>query len=358
MRNGRDGLKGNKGVEVMKALYKSAPAAGLQMIDRPEPMPSAHEVKIKVLRTGICGTDLHIESWDAWAARAVDAPLIPGHEFSGTVVEVGSEVTTIALGALVSGEGHIVCGLCRNCRAGRRHLCMNTSSVGVNRDGAFAEYVVIPEANVWTQPESIDPDLAAIFDPLGNAVHTALTFPLVGEDVLISGAGPIGLMAAKVARHIGARFIVITDVNESRLELARRMGVDRAINVATSDLAAVQKDLGMKEGFDIAFEMSGNQKALPLLLDNLGHGARVAMLGLPSTPIAIDWAKVVSHMITLKGIYGREMFETWYAMNAMVATGLDISEVITDRFAADDWELAFATARSGNGGKVIMNWSD
>jgi threonine 3-dehydrogenase len=217
---------------------------------------------------------------------------------------------------------------------------------------------VIPEANVWTQPESIDPDLAAIFDPLGNAVHTALTFPLVGEDVLISGAGPIGLMAAKVARHIGARFIVITDVNESRLELARRMGVDRAINVTTSDLAAVQKELGMKEGFDIAFEMSGNQKALPLLLDNLGHGARIAMLGLPSTPIAIDWAKVVSHMITIKGIYGREMFETWYAMNAMVATGLDISEVITDRFAAADWELAFATARSGNGGKVIMNWSD
>jgi len=341
----------------VKALYKAANGPGLSLIERPEPTPAAGEVKIRVLRTGICGTDLHIDSWDAWAAGAVNAPLIPGHEFSGRVVEVGEDVTTVPLGALVSGEGHIVCGLCRNCRAGRRHLCKNTSSVGVNRDGAFAEYVVIPEGNVWIHPESIDPDLAAIFDPLGNAVHTALSFPLVGEDVLITGAGPIGLMAAKVARHVGARFVVITDVKDSRLELARQMGVDLAVNVAHSTVAKAQQELGMLEGFDVAFEMSGHPSALPDVLDNLGHGGRVALLGLPSAPIALDWAKVVSHMITIKGIYGREMFETWYAMNAMVQTGLDVSAVITDRFAADQWDEAFALARRGERGKVIIDWT-
>ena len=341
----------------MKALYKAESAAGLKLVERPEPETGPGEVKIRVMRTGICGTDLHIESWDAWASDAVNAPLIPGHEFSGTVVEVGSDVTSVEVGAFISGEGHIVCGHCRNCRAGRRHLCKFTSSVGVNRDGAFAEYVVIPQSNVWQHPASIDPDLAAIFDPLGNAVHTALSFPLVGEDVLITGAGPIGLMAAKVARHVGARFVVITDVNEERLELARRMGVDVAINVAAERVADAQRRLGMSEGFDIGLEMSGHATALPEMLDNMTHGGRIAMLGLPTEPIIIDWAKVVSHMITIKGIYGREMFETWYAMNAMVQTGLDVSAVITDRFPANQWEEAFAVARRGNSGKVVIDWS-
>lgn len=341
----------------MKALYKSAPEPGLTMTELPEPTPGPGDVKIRVLRTGICGTDLHIESWDDWAAGAVNAPLIPGHEFSGRVVEVGDDVKTITIGDLVSGEGHVVCGHCRNCRAGRRHLCINTSSVGVNRDGAFAEFVVIPATNVWQHPETIDPDLAAIFDPLGNAVHTTLSFPMVGEDVLITGAGPIGLMAAKVARHIGARFVVITDVNEERLALARRMGVDIAVNVANERVTSAQRTLGMTEGFDIGLEMSGHATALPEMLKNMTHGGRIAMLGLPSAPISIEWAKVVSHMITIKGIYGREMFETWYAMNAMVQTGLDVADVITDRLPADRWEEAFAIARSGNGGKVVLDWS-
>jgi threonine 3-dehydrogenase len=342
----------------MKALYKSAAAAGLTLTEKPEPSPGPNDVKIRVQRTGICGTDLHIESWDAWAAGTINAPLIPGHEFSGHVVAVGSEVHNVKVGDMVSAEGHVVCGLCRNCRAGRRHLCIRVSSLGVNRDGAFAEFVVIPESNVWRHANHIDPDLAAIFDPLGNAVHTALSFPLVGEDVLITGAGPIGLMAAAVARHVGARFIVVTDVNEARLELARTMGVDLAVNVATDRIASAQSQLGMQEGFDIGLEMSGHASALPEMLDNLTHGARVALLGLPSQPIAIDWAKVVSHMITIKGIYGREMFETWYAMTAMVGTGLDISRVITDRFPASRWEEAFAAARSGDRGKVIIDWDE
>ncbi|WP_111718429.1 L-threonine 3-dehydrogenase [Homoserinimonas sp. OAct 916] len=341
----------------MKALFKETAGPGLTLVERPEPSPGPGDVKIKVLRTGICGTDLHIESWDAWAEGAVNAPLIPGHEFSGRVVEIGEDVTTVSVGELVSGEGHVVCGHCRNCRAGRRHMCKNTSSLGVNRDGAFAEFVVIPEDNVWQHQEGIDPDLAAIFDPLGNAVHTALSFPLVGEDVLITGAGPIGLMAAKVARHIGARFVVITDVNPDRLELARSMGVDVAVDVSRTRVAEAQKQLGMQEGFDVAFEMSGHPTALPEVLDNLAHGARVAMLGLPTTSIDINWAKVVSHMITIKGIYGREMFETWYAMTAMVSTGLDVSAVITDRFPVSEWQQAFATARAGNSGKVVIDWS-
>jgi len=315
----------------MKALYKSANGPGLILTERPEPTPGRDGVKIRVARTGICGTDLHIESWDSWAEGAINAPLIPGHEFCGHVVELGADVSTVAVGDLVSAEGHVVCGHCRNCRAGRRHLCINTSSLGVNRDGAFAEYVVIPESNVWRHPQDIDLELAAIFDPLGNAVHTALSFPLVGEDVLITGAGPIGLMAAAIARHIGARLIVVTDVNEGRLELAKLMGVDLAVNVAKERVADAQQRLGMAEGFDIGLEMSGSPGALPEMLDNLNHGARVAVLGLPSQPFMIDWAKVVSHMITIKGIYGREIFETWYAMNAMVGTGLDISPVITDR---------------------------
>ncbi|MGV8858935.1 L-threonine 3-dehydrogenase [Rhodoglobus sp.] len=341
----------------MKALYKDKAGPGLILAERPEPTPGRGEVKIRVARTGICGTDLHIESWDAWAAGAINAPLIPGHEFSGHVVELGEGVTSVDVGALVSGEGHVVCGHCRNCRAGRRHLCKFTSSIGVNRDGAFAEFVVIPEQNVWQHPLDIDPELAAIFDPLGNAVHTALSFPMVGEDVLITGAGPIGLMAAKVARHIGARHIVMTDVNEERLQLAREMGVSLAINVSTTRISEAQEQLGMKEGFDIGLEMSGHATALPEMITNMNQGGRIAMLGLPAEPISIDWATVVTHMITIKGIYGREMFETWYAMNAMVHTGLDVAAVVTDRFPAEQWEEAFATARRGNGGKVIIDWS-
>ena len=342
----------------MKALYKADAGPGLTLSERPEPTPGHNDVKIQVSRTGICGTDLHIEAWDAWAAGAIDAPLVPGHEFSGHIVEIGQDVTTVAMGDMVSGEGHVVCGHCRNCRAGRRHLCIHTSSLGVNRDGAFAEFVVIPESNVWRHPPGIDPDLAAIFDPLGNAVHTALSFPLVGEDVLITGAGPIGLMAAAVARHVGARFIVMTDVNDARLELAKGLGVDLTVNVATERVAAAQQRLGMAEGFDVGLEMSGSPGALPEMIDNLNHGAHLAVLGLPSKPITLDWVKVVTHMITIKGIYGREMFETWYTMNAMVTTGLDVSPVITDRFPASSWEEAFAVARKGDGGKVVINWDE
>jgi threonine 3-dehydrogenase len=342
----------------VKALFKGAAGPGLTLTDRPEPAAGPNDVKIRVARTGICGTDLHIEAWDSWAAGEINAPLVPGHEFSGEVVEVGSAVTTVRVGDLVSGEGHVVCGHCRNCRAGRRHLCIHTSGVGVNRDGAFAEFVVIPEGNAWSHSADMDLELAAIFDPLGNAVHTALSFPLVGEDVLVTGAGPIGLMAAAVARHVGARFVVITDVNEERLELARKMGVDLAVNVASERIASAQRVLGMKEGFDIGLEMSGSPNALPEMLDNLTHGARVAVLGLPAQPVTIDWVKVITHMITIKGIYGREMFETWYAMNAMVSTGLDVSGVITDRFPSSHWEDAFATARRGDRGKVIIDWSE
>jgi len=341
----------------VKALHKAAGRPGLEMIDLPEPEAGAGEVKIRVLRTGICGTDLHIAAWDAWAQGAVDAPLIPGHEFSGVVVALGAGVDSVAVGDHVSGEGHIVCGSCRNCLAGRKHLCIRTVGLGVNRDGVFAEYVVMPAGNVWKQPHDLDLDLAAIFDPFGNAVHTALSFPLVGEDVLITGAGPIGLMALKVARHAGARYIVVTDVQPARLALAREMGADLAIDVSTETIASAQQRLGMREGFDVALEMSGHASALPDIVANLNHGGRIAVLGLPSQPVSLDWAKVVSHMITIKGIYGREMYETWYAMNAMLTAGLDISPVITDRFPADRWEEAFAAAASGTRGKVIMDWS-
>jgi threonine 3-dehydrogenase len=341
----------------VKALYKPAAAPGFELGERPDPEPAADEVKIRVLRTGICGTDLHIESWDAWAAGAVDAPLVPGHEFCGQVVEVGDAVRDVAVGDLVSGEGHVVCGTCRNCRAGRRHLCIRTSSVGVNRDGAFAEYVVLPESNVWVHHTHVDPDLGAIFDPFGNAVHTALSFPLVGEDVLITGAGPIGLIAAQVCRHVGARYVVITDISPYRLELARSMGVDLALDVSADSIASAQRRLGMVEGFDVALEMSGHPSALPDILTNLNHGGRVAMLGLPSQPIEIDWGKVVTHMITIKGIYGREMYETWYAMSAMLRSGLDISAVITHRFPATEWAAAFAAARGGQCGKVVLDWT-
>jgi len=341
----------------MKALRKIEPGAGFTLVDLPEPSPTSREVKIRVLRTGICGTDLHIKSWDEWASKTIKVPITPGHEFSGVVVEIGSEVTSVKIGDIASGEGHIVCGLCRNCRAGRRHLCMNTVSVGVNRDGAFGEFICLPESNIWKHDPEIDLDLAAIFDPLGNAVHVALSFPLVGEDVLITGAGPIGLMSAQIARFVGARYVVITDISEERLELARSIGVDVAVNVLHTDLREVMTQLGMTEGFDVAFEMSGSAAALPQILEHVGHGARVALLGLPSKPIQIDWAKVITNMVTIKGIYGREMFETWYAMTAMIKKGLDISPIVTHKLPFTQWEEGFDIAAHANAGKVVLDWS-
>ena len=342
----------------MKALFKSAAQPGFEFVERPEPEPAAAEVKVRVLRTGLCGTDLHIESWDAWAQSEIKTPLIPGHEFYGEVVEVGAMVRDVKVGDRVSGEGHIVCGTCRNCRAGRRHLCIRTLSVGVHRDGAFAEYVVIPESNVWVHHEDIEPDLGAVFDPLGNAVHTALSFPLVGEDVLITGAGPIGLMAAAVARHVGARFVVITDVSEPRLELARKLGVDLALNVGSSAISEAQQALGMREGFDVGLEMSGNASALRDMIANMSHGGKIALLGIPPEEFAIDWNQVVFNMLTIKGIYGREMYETWYTMTVMLQSGLDITPVITHRFPYTDYADAFAVARGGQAGKVLLDWTE
>jgi threonine 3-dehydrogenase len=345
----------------VKALYKAAAAPGLELVDRPEPVPAEDEVKIRVLRTGICGTDLHIRTWDDWAASAVAAPLIPGHEFFGEVVEVGPLVHEVAVGDLVSGEGHIVCGMCRNCRAGRRQMCIRTKGLGVQRDGAFAEYLTLPGTNVWVHHESIDPDVGAIFDPLGNAVHTALAFPLVGEDVLVTGCGPIGLMAVAIARHVGARFVVATDISADRLGMATRMGADLAVNVATDSIRGAQQALGMREGFDVGFEMSGAPTALPQMIENMNHGGRIAMLGLPSGPIAVDWGIVVTHMLTLKGIYGREMFETWNAMGAMLQTSGVLREaigsIISDRMPAAEWERGFEAAASAHGGKVILDWT-
>jgi len=340
---------------LMRALLKAQAEPGLRMADLPEPTPARGEAKVRVLRTGICGTDLHIESWDHWAAGAIRPPLVPGHEFSGVVVELGDGVESVKVGDLVSAEGHVVCGICRNCRAGRRQMCIRTSSIGVDRNGAFAEFVVVPAGNLWVHPAGMDPDLAAIFDPLGNAVHTALAFPLVGEDVLVTGAGPIGLMAARIAQHVGARHVMVTDVNPSRLDLARRMGI-QALDVSQHRIADAWSDLGLSEGFDVGLEISGQPSALSEMLENLNHGGKVALLGLPSDEFAIDWSKVVTHMITIQGIYGRQMFETWYLMTAMLSSGLDVSQVITDRFPADEWEQAFATARAGLGGKVIIEW--
>jgi threonine 3-dehydrogenase len=345
----------------VKALYKAAAAPGLELVDRPEPVPTESDVKIRVLRTGICGTDLHIRAWDDWAASAVAAPLIPGHEFYGEVVEVGPLVHEVAVGDLVSGEGHIVCGMCRNCRAGRRQMCIRTKGLGVQRDGAFAEYLTLPGTNVWVHHESIDPDVGAIFDPLGNAVHTALAFPLVGEDVLVTGCGPIGLMAVAIARHVGARFIVATDISADRLAMATRMGADKAVNVATDPIRSAQQALGMREGFDIGFEMSGAPTALPQMIENMNHGGRIAMLGLPTGSIAVDWGIVVTHMLTLKGIYGREMFETWNAMGAMLQTSAALREaigsIISDRMPAAEWERGFEAAAAAHGGKVILDWT-
>jgi threonine 3-dehydrogenase len=340
----------------MKALVKSRPEPGLWLEEVGEPEVGPHDVLVAVHRTGICGTDLHIHAWDAWAATSVPVGLVIGHEFVGEVVEVGEHVSDFEVGDVVSGEGHLVCGRCRNCMAGRRHLCAHTRGIGVNSAGAFAEYIALPMTNVWRHFEGIDPDVAAIFDPLGNAVHTALAFPVLGEDVLITGAGPIGLMAAAVARHAGARHVVITDVNERRLELARAMGVTRALDVRRERIADVQRELGMHEGFDVGLEMSGSPSALREMLDNMSHGGSIAMLGIPTDEIAIEWDKVVFRMLTIRGIYGREMYETWYAMTMMLQSGLVIDPVITHRFDALDHEAAFATAASGSAGKVILEW--
>jgi threonine 3-dehydrogenase len=342
----------------VKALVKATAGPGLELAEVPEPSPGPGDVLLRVLRTGICGTDLHIESWDEWAANTIQAPLVVGHEFVGEVVEVGAAVTKVEVGDLVSGEGHLICGLCRNCRAGRRHLCANTVGLGVHTDGAFAEYAVLPEQNAWVHNHEVDLDVAAIFDPFGNAVHTALTFPVLGEDVLITGAGPIGLMAAAVAKHAGARHVVITDVSEPRLELATKIGVNLALNVSRTRISDVYGELRMTEGFDVGMEMSGQPSALRDMIENMTHGGRIAMLGLPASEIPVNWSNVVLKMLTIKGIYGREMFETWYAMSVLLQAGLDISPVITHRFHHTDHAAAFATARDGRCGKVIMDWTE
>jgi threonine 3-dehydrogenase len=328
------------------------------MEDVPEPIVGRDDVLIRVLRTGICGTDLHIYAWDAWAQQNISVPLVVGHEFVGEIVELGTDVTDLAVGEIVSGEGHLVCGRCRNCMAGRRVQCSRTASVGVNHAGAFADYIAIPAGNVWRHTEGVDLDVAAIFDPLGNAVHTALTFPVLGEDVLVTGAGPIGIMASLVARHAGARYIVVTDPSAYRLELARSVGVTLALDPTSTTLPEAMDELGMKEGFDVGFEVSGKAAALRSMLETMCHGGKIAMLGLPSEDFTIDWAHFVTNMITLKGIYGREMFETWYWMSVLVNAGLDVSPVITHRFGAEEYESAFDVLRAGECGKVVLSWSD
>lgn len=340
----------------MKALVKRKAEQGLWLEDVPEPSIGVNDCLIKVDRTGICGTDLHIYVWDEWAQKTIPVPMVVGHEFVGEIIEVGSNVNDFFPGDIVSGEGHVVCGRCRNCLAGRRHLCPHTKGIGVNRPGAFAEYLALPMTNVWHHAPGIDPDVASIFDPFGNAVHTALTFPVLGEDVLITGAGPIGAMAAAVARHAGARYVVVTDVNPYRLELASRMGATRTIDVRKDSIEQVQEDLGMQEGFDVGLEMSGNPNAFRSMLSNMCHGGKIAMLGIPSEQIQIDWNTVVFNMLTIKGIYGREMYETWYKMTVMLQSGLDITPVITHRMPFTEFRDGFEAMRSGNCGKVILNW--
>jgi threonine 3-dehydrogenase len=340
----------------MKALVKKEAKPGLWLENVAEPKIGINDVLIRVDRTGICGTDLHVYEWDAWAQRTIHVPLVVGHEFVGEIIEVGSNVADFHPGNLVSAEGHVVCGRCRNCLAGRRHLCKDTRGIGVNRAGAFAEYISVPVTNVWHHKENIDRDIASIFDPFGNAVHTALTFDVLGEDVLITGAGPIGIMAAAVVKHAGARFVVITDLNDFRLELARRMGVTVALNVKNGSLRDVQKQLDMKEGFDVGLEMSGNSAAFHEMIENMCHGGKIAMLGIPSGSIDINWNTVIFNMLTIKGIYGREMYETWYKMTVMLESGLDIKPVITHRYHYTEFEKGFEVMRTGQSGKVVLNW--
>jgi len=342
----------------MKALVKKLAEPGLWLEDIPEPKIGINDILIRVKRASVCGTDVHIYSWDEWAKQTIPVPMAIGHEFVGEIAQVGSNVSDFFPGQIVSGEGHVVCGHCRNCLAGRRHLCAHTSGVGVNRPGAFAEYIAVPMSNVWVHAPGVDLDIASIFDPFGNAVHTALSFPVLGEDVLITGAGPIGLMAAAVARHAGARYVVISDVNPYRLQLAEKLGVTRAVDVRSTKLADVQRELGMKEGFDVGLEMSGNPAALRDMIANMSHGGKIAMLGIPAEPMSIDWRTVIFSMLTIKGIYGREMYETWYKMTVMLQSGLDIKPVITHRFPYTEFEQAFEVMRQGRSGKVILNWEN
>jgi threonine 3-dehydrogenase len=341
----------------MRALIKKRSERGLWLDEVPEPVIGINDVLIQVLRTAICGTDLHIFEWDEWARKTIPVPLVIGHEFVGEIVAAGSNVTDFRLGEIVSGEGHVVCGRCRNCMAGRRHLCPHTAGVGVNRPGAFAQYIALPMTNVWRHSPSVPLEIASIFDPFGNAVHTALSFPVLGEDVLITGAGPIGLMAAAIVRHAGARHVVITDVNPHRLDLAKNLGVTLAVNPGATSLTDVQRQLGMQEGFDVGLEMSGSAAAFRSMLENMSHGGKIAMLGIPVHEMAIDWHAVIFKMLTIKGIYGREMYETWYKMTVMLESGLDISSVITHRLPYTDYEQGFAAMREGRSGKVILDWS-
>jgi threonine 3-dehydrogenase len=341
----------------MLALVKTAPGPGLSLETVPEPQPGINDVLIRVRKTGICGTDLHIDSWDAWAAKTINPPLVVGHEFVGEVVETGSNVFDFAPGDVVSGEGHVTCGVCRHCMAGRRHLCAHTVGLGVGRDGAFAEYVVLPVTNVWHHWPGIDEEIAAIFDPFGNAVHTALAFDLLGEDVLVSGAGPIGLMATAVAKHAGARFVVVSEPNPVRRALAERMGATVTVDPRERPLGEVGAELGMVEGFDVVMEMSGNPVALRAAIAAMAHGGGIAILGIPTEEIPIDINEIVFKMLTVKGIYGREMYETWYKMSVMLQSGLDITPAITHRFPFREHEAAFAAARSGDSGKVILDWT-
>ena len=342
----------------MRAIAKTQAGPGLEMIEAPVPTPGINDVLIKIKRTAICGTDVHIYNWDHWAEQTIKPPMIIGHEFVGEIAEVGSNVRGFKPGDLVDGEGHIVCGVCRNCLAGRRHLCKSTRGVGVNRDGAFAEYLCIPATNAVHVDPAIPLDVLACFDPLGNAVHTTLQWDLVGEDVLITGAGPIGCMAVAIAIKSGARKVVITDVNPSRLALAARMGATRTVDVSKERLQDVQLELGMKEGFDVGLEMSGNASALRDMIDNMTHGGRIALLGIIPEAASIDWHKVIFNMLTIRGIYGREMFETWYKMTALIQSGLDISPVITHRMPIAEFQEAFELMRSGRSGKIVLNWEN
>ncbi|MGH3651090.1 MAG: L-threonine 3-dehydrogenase [Acidimicrobiia bacterium] len=340
----------------MRVLVKYPGEHGLRLEDVPVPEPGPDEVVIEVHTTGICGTDVHIYEWDEWAQSTVPAPMTVGHEFSGYIDRLGSNVSGFTEGELVGAEGHVVCGQCRNCLAGKRHLCQQPRGLGVNIPGAFADYVAVPKSNVWRHIEGIDPEIAALFDPFGNAVHTALKFPVLGEDVLITGAGPIGLMAVAVVSHAGARNTVATDVNPYRLELARVMGATRAVDIRTEDLAQVQKEIDMLEGFDVALEMSGEPAAMEDILANTVHGANIALLGIPSEPYPIDWSVVIFNMLNIKGIYGREMYDTWYKMNVLIESGLDISPVITHRFPAEGYDKAFETIANSDSGKVMLRW--
>jgi threonine 3-dehydrogenase len=341
----------------MKALVKSKEQPGLWLEEIAEPAIGINDVLIRVRYTGICGTDVHIFQWDDWAQKTISVPMTIGHEFVGQIVAVGSNVSDFYPGDIVSGEGHVVCGRCRNCLAGRRHLCAHTQGVGVNRPGAFAEFIALPMTNIWRHDPKINQEVAAIFDPFGNAVHTALSFPVLGEDVLITGAGPIGIMAIPVLRHSGARHIVITDMNPFRLELARKMGVTLAVNPIETSISEIQEQLGMQEGFDVGLEMSGNPEALRGMIANMSHGGKIAILGIPAKEMTFDWRQVIFNMLTIKGIYGREMYETWYKMSVLLESGVDISPVITHQFAYSDFQHGFDAMISGQTGKVVLDWT-